>query len=85
MEQEKIIEAEKMILVMADIVYENRALRKELAKYRMKSVMYDARLCGKNELAEKLIYRFRKIVLLNWLKAVDGYLQMYLGLLKIWI
>ncbi len=43
-----------MILAMADIVYENRALRKELEKYRMKSVMYDARLYGKNELAEKI-------------------------------
>lgn len=43
-----------MVLAMADIVYENRALRKELAKYRMKSIMHDARLYGKNELAEKI-------------------------------
>lgn len=54
MRQGEIIEAEEMILAMADIVYENRALRKELAKYRMKSVMYDARLYGENELAEKI-------------------------------
>lgn len=65
MRQERILEAEEMVLAMADIVYENRALRKELAKYRMKSVMNDARLYGKNELAKKLIDRFRKIVLLN--------------------
>lgn len=54
MRQERILEAEEMILVMADIVYENRALRKELAKYRMQTVMNDARLYGKNELAEKI-------------------------------
>ena len=54
MRQEKILEAEDMILVMADIVYENKALRKELAKYRMKSIMCDARLYGKNELVEKI-------------------------------
>lgn len=54
MRQERVLEAEEMVLAMADIVYENRALRKELAKYRMKSIMYDARLYGKNELAEKI-------------------------------
>lgn len=54
MRQEKILEAEEMILAMADVVYENRALRKELAKYRMKTVMNEARLYGKNELAEKI-------------------------------
>lgn len=54
MGKERILEAEDMILAMADIVHENRALRKELTKYRMKSIMYDARLYGKNELAEKI-------------------------------
>lgn len=54
MRQERILEAEEMILAMADIVYENRKLRKELAKYRMKVVMNDARLYGKNELADKI-------------------------------
>lgn len=54
MRQERVLEAEEMVLAMADIVYENRALRKELAKYRMKSIMYDARLYGKSELAEKI-------------------------------
>lgn len=39
---------------MANIVYENKALRKEFAKYRMKSVMNDVRLYGKNGLAEKI-------------------------------
>lgn len=39
---------------MADIVYENRELRKELAKYRMKSAMNDARLYGRHGLAEKI-------------------------------
>lgn len=54
MRQERILEAEEMVLAMADIVYENRELRKELAKYRMKSVMNDARLYGRHELAEKI-------------------------------
>lgn len=54
MRQERILEAEEMILAMADIVYENRKLRKELAKYRMTVVMNDARLYGKNELADKI-------------------------------
>ena len=54
MREERILEAERMILAMADIVHENRELRRELAKYRMKSVMNDARLYGKNELAEKI-------------------------------
>ena len=31
-----------------------KTLRKEIAKYRMKSIMCDARLYGKNELAEKI-------------------------------
>ena len=48
------LEVEEMILAMANIIHENRALRKELAKYRMKSIMYDARLYGENELAEKI-------------------------------
>lgn len=54
MRQERFLEVEEMILAMADIVYENRALRKELEKYRMKTVMNDARSYGKNELAEKI-------------------------------
>jgi len=54
MRQERILEAEEMILAMTDIVYENRALRKELAKYRIKSVMHDSILYGKKELAEKI-------------------------------
>lgn len=54
MRQKRVLEAEEMVLAMADIVYENRELRKELEKYRMKSIMYDARLYGKNELAEKI-------------------------------
>lgn len=54
MRQKRILEAEDMILAMADIVYENKALRKEIAKYRMKSIMCEARLYGKNELAEKI-------------------------------
>lgn len=54
MRKERILEAEEMILAMADIVYENRELRKELAKYRMKCVMNDARLYGRHELAEKI-------------------------------
>ena len=54
MRQKRVLEAEEMVLAMADIVHENRALRKELAKYRMKTIMYDARLYGKNELAEKI-------------------------------
>ncbi len=39
---------------MGDIVYENRVLRKELAKYIMKSVMNDAMLHGKKDLPEKI-------------------------------
>lgn len=57
MRQERVFdsfEAEEMILAMADIVYENRALRKKLAKYQMESVMHDARIYGKHKLAEKI-------------------------------
>ncbi len=41
-------------MAMADIVCENRKLRKELAKYRMQCIVHDARLYGKNELADKI-------------------------------
>lgn len=51
----------------------------------MKSVMNDARLLIKMNWQKKLIDRFRRIVLLNWLKVVVSYLQMHLGRLKIWI
>lgn len=54
MRQERIFEAEQIILDMADIVYENRALRKELEKYRMESVMNAARIYGRHELAKKI-------------------------------
>lgn len=47
-------DVEELILGMAELVYENRALRKRLEEYKIESSLHRARLYGKDELAKKL-------------------------------